>query len=285
MARRLNPTPVPIVAPPPSRDLVPTRTKGIQIVNALAPSDLMSVTRIESPEAYLEMDAMLASIKGGRAKWALAIAPISEPLLRSIQKQKEALAAAKEAAKGVEALNGDISARFDAMERHVKGLMSAYKMEEARILREREEADRAESRRLQQEANRLALKASSAKSPQLKAKLEQERADLEQQAETLEDQAEQLPLSVKGASSTERREKKVKVDLIAFFHAIQDYEPVQGVYRMMVPPLRTTDKKGEPCLLAEVVSARLTDLWREQPGVVESWPGVTIEEEVTIANR
>ena len=287
MAKRLGTMPAvqaPVPTPPPQQ-FVATRTKGLQLLNTLAPGQFERVTSIDTPEGYLEIDAKLAAIRNVRAQWKLALQPIRGPLDTAIDHQKKALAAAKEAVKGVDQLEHEVGAQIDRLEAHAKRLLADYKANEARLLREAEEATRRQEEELRAEAAKRAAQAQGAKTAQLRARLEQQRADLERQAE----QVAQTPppaAPVKGASSVVRTQKKVRIDdLIAFLHAVQDYEPTMGVYRTGVPPLRCTDKKGLVADLVEVVSARLNDLYREQPGVVTSWAGVVEFDDITIAGK
>lgn len=285
MAKRLTPappTPTPTVAP---SQFVAVRTKGLQLVQTLAPSQFLAIESIDSPEGFLEIDAKLATIRNGKAQWKLALQPITGPLDLAIQKQKEALAAAKAAAKGAEQLDAEVTAQFDRLEAHAKKLLRDYKEQEQRLLAEAAREKEEEEERLRIQARTKAAQALAAKTPQLRARLEQQRADLEAQAEQVATQS--TPVApVKGVSSVVRVQKKVRiVDPIAFLRAVVDYEPTMGVYRTGVPPLRCTDKKGDVADLVEIVNARLQDLYREQPGVVASWPGVTEFDDINIAGK
>lgn len=271
----------------PPQTFVQTRTKGLQLLNALQPPSLLKVTSIDTQEGYLEMDAVLARIKNTRAQWTLAMEPISGPLTRAIAHQKAALAEAKKAAEGATQLFNEVAAQLDRIEAHCKSLMQAFKVEEARQIREAELTQAREAQQLRDEAQRRAIQAAAAKTPQLKARLEQQRADLERQAEEVASEPVLEMQPVKGASSTSRTlQKPVVQDTLAFLHAMQDYESDAGVYRMGTPPLTVMNhKKQEVAALVEVVHARLMDLYREQPGVVASWPGVVIVDDIQIANR
>lgn len=286
MAKRLTTPP----ATKPSAPATPTqfvavRTKGLQLVQTLAPSSFLAIRSIDSEEGYLQIDAKLASIRNGKAQWKLAMQPITGPLDLAIQKQKEALAAAKDAAKGAQQLDAEVCEQFDKLEQHAKALLKDFN--ERKLLAAKQEAqERAdEEERLRQLARSKAMQAMAAKTPQLRARLEQQRAELEAKAE----EVAETPVEVapaKGASSVARVQKMVRIsDPIAFLRAVVDYEPTMGVYRTGVPPLRCTDKKGEEALLVEIINARLQDLYREQPGVVTSWPGVEEFDNITIAGK
>lgn len=285
MAKRLGPPP-PAPAPQTVKptEFVAARTKGLQLLATLQPASLDRIVSIDSAEGYLQMDAKLAAIRNTKAQWKLALEPIVGPLSRAIQKQKEALAEAKKAAEGATQLDAEITSRLDALERRCKQLMADYKMAEQRCIDEERQAREQETRRLQEVARQKALLAASAKTPQLKARLEQQHAELTQQMEAIQEQ--DAPAPVKGAASTSRTQQKVRIDdPLKFLRAVTDYEPTNGVYAMGRPPLKTTDRKGEEAWLVEIVSARLNDLFREQPGVVASWPGVTVYDDISIANR
>lgn len=287
MAKRLSSVPVPKpAAPAVPTQFVATRAKGLQIIDTLHGPALKRITSIDTPEGYLEMDAKLAQIRNGKAQWKLAMQPILGPLEIAIKKQKEALAAAKDAAAGATKLDEEVVAMFDDLERHAKRLMADFQAEQKRIADEaaREQEEAAEA--LREEARLRAIQAASARTPQLRARLEQQRADLEAQAEQVAAEVPAEVVPVKGAASTVRVTKKVRIsDPIAFLRAVQDYEPQMGVYKKGIPPLRCTDKKGLEAFLVEIVGARLSDLYREQPGVVLSWPGISEVDEVNIAGK
>lgn len=287
MARRLGPKPAESPAPAKvtPEQFISTRTKGLQLITQLQPATLDRIVKIDSPEGYLQMDAKLAAIKNVRAQWKLALEPISGPLDRAIQKMKEGLAEAKKAAEGAKHLDQEVSSQLDRMEYRVKGLMEDYKREERRQIEEKAQEKARAAQELKEKAKQKAIQAAAAKTPQMKARLQQQQSELEEQAfeVQVEDEA---TTPVKGASSVARVQQKVRIaDPIAFLKAVTDYQPVSGVYTMGKPPLRTTDRKGEDAYLVEIVSARLTDLWREQPGVVASFPGVVIEDDIIIAGR
>jgi len=285
MAKRLGPKPPVEVTPVKPTQFVAARTKGLQLLATLQPISIERIVSIDSPEGFLQMDAKLAAIRNARAQWKLALDPIAGPLERAIQKQKEALAEAKKAGEGVRQLEAEVGDRLDMLERKAKQLMADYKQrEQRRIADEKREKER-KAQALIDEANRKRLQAASARTPQLKARLEQQRAELEAQAEEVSEQSEEVT-PVKGASSTTRTQQKVRVvDPMKFLAAVKSYEPTAGVYDMAHPPLMTTDRNGEPTPLVEIVSARLNDLFREQPGVVASWPGVEVYDDITIAGR
>jgi hypothetical protein len=285
MAKRLGPKPPVEVAPVKPTQYVAARTKGLQLIATLQPISIERIVSIDSPEGFLAMDAKLASIRNARAQWKLALEPIAGPLERAIAKQKEALAEAKKASEGVKQLESEVGDRLDRLERKAKDLMADYKTrEQQRIANEKREKDR-KAQQLIEEARKREIQAASARTPQLKARLEQQRADLITQAQEVEDASEEIT-PVKGASSTTRTQQKVRiVDPMKFLAAVKLYEPTAGVYDMGVPPLMVTDRNGEPTPLVEIVAARLNDLYREQPGVVASWPGVEIYDDITIAGR
>lgn len=212
--------------------------------------------------------------------------PILGPLELSIKKQKEALAAAKDAASGAAKLDEDVVSMFDELERHAKRLMADFQAEQKRIAEESEQVKAEREQALREEAALAALRASSARTPQLRARLEQQRADLEAKAEQIAAETPMEAIPVKGAASVVRVTKKVRVsDPIKFLRAVLDYEPQMGVYKKGVPPLRCTDKMGREAFLVEISSARLMDLYREQPGVVTSWPGIEEFDDVNIAGK
>lgn len=285
MPRRLGPKPPDVPQAPPQTPYVQARTKGLQLLATLNPAALTRVVTIDTPEGYLQMDRNLALIRNVRAQWLQAFQPILGPLEKTIEKQKEALAHAKEAAKGAKDLSGEITGKLDTLERHVKLLMENYKRLEAEQIEEAKRETERQALALKNEAAKKKLASLAAKTPQVRARLEQQAAEVAAQAEQVQAQAETLA-PVKGASSSSRTQKKVRVkDPLAFLAAVRDYTPVGGVYEMGTPPLMTTDKKGEPAPLVDIVAARLNDLFREQPGVVASWPGVEVFDDISIANR
>jgi hypothetical protein len=108
----------------------------------------------------------------------------------------------------------------------------------------------------------------------MKAKLAEARAKLEVPVESVSD----LNPTVRGAASTSRTLTKVRViDPEAFLSAMQDYEPKAGIYQTGHPPFSVIDP--------EMLRVRLNALFKEQPGVVTTWPGIEVYQDVIIAGR
>lgn len=266
----------------PPAQIVKVRAEGISLITPLKP--LVDRLTITDPESYLAADGLLARIRNARALWVTKLEPIRGPLQRAIAAAKEAVKHAKDAAQGADQLHADVDGPLAQLEGDVKQAMIAYKVEERRQLQAAEEERQRAAQTIRDEAARKAIAAVAAKTPQMQARLREQQAALEvQAAEVLtQDMAE----PVKGASSNDRTTAKVRiVDLLAFIHAAEDYHPQAGVYRMGHPPLRSHNKRGELMELIEVVQARLNELYREQPGVVKSWPGVEEYDDIIIARR
>ncbi len=274
-----------VPAPPPAtpEGALKARTKGLQILAPLGLEKLPALI-LTTPEDYLAADVKLSSLGHARAQWALVMEPIKGPLSRSIEHQKKALKEAQAAAQGALRLESEITSRLDLAESQLKEAMRQFKLQERKQLEEAEFERERKAEALRIQAVRATMDEAAAKTAQMRARLAQKRADLEAQAAAVD--AEVISGPVKGAASTPRSVKVVRVkDPIAFLRAVVDYKARAGVYELGQPPLMVLNRKQELEPLVDISSARLTDLWREQPGIVESWPGVTVEDDILIAKK
>lgn len=276
-------TPLPATQPP-NPALVRARTEGIQLVSPLKPAvDALIGQNILTDEDYIHADALLARIKTARALWATKLSPIRGPIDKAITELKNSLV-------GVKALDAEVDGPLAILQEKVRGAMTSYKIEEARQIQEAQEKADAEAQRIRDEANRKAQQATQAKTPQLRAKLEQARADLEVKATQVETQT---PIPVQGASSSTRSVQKVRIsDPVAFVAALKAYSPRAGIYELGHPPLtilthktlRSGEMREDDSPL-DAMRAEVSKIFSVQPGVVASWPGVEVFDDVIIASH
>jgi hypothetical protein len=247
-------------------DIHKIKQEGMQLLTPLAPARAL---RVVTATDYLDADEWLGRVRNARLKWKSMVDPVKAPLDRIAADTKLAL-------QGVKNLTAAVDGPLESMELGIKESMRQFKLEEQRQLRAAEE----EQRRLEQEQQRAI---EEAKRKEAAAKTAPMRAKLAAARETLETQAAQtaavdLNPVVKGASSASRSVVKPTVtDLHALLDAMQDYQPLAGMYRMGVPPVSL--------ISVEMVQVAINKLYREQPGVVASWPGITITDDIIIAGR
>lgn len=283
MARKSS---VPVKVSAPDLALVKARSEGMQIVSPLQPLVMRLV--IKSSEDYLAADTVLARIKNARKLWATKIDPIRDPIDRAIKDLKESLT-------GIKALDVEVDGPLELLEAKVRTKMKDYKTEELRLIEDARRLQEEDARRLREQAERAAQQARIAKTPQMKAKLEQVRADLEVQATITE---EDYDKPVQGGTTSTRVVQKVRiVDPVAFVASLEDYAPRADLYRMEHPPLTVLTHKihkiratGQTELVEDesaldVMRAEVSKIFAVQPGVVQSWPGVEVYDDVIIASH
>lgn len=276
-------TPLPATQPA-NPALVRARTEGIQLVSPLTPAvNAMMGKTIVDAEDYIHADALLARIKTARALWATKIEPIRGPIDKAITELKNSLV-------GIKALDAEVDGPLEMLQEKVRRAMTSYKIEEARQIQAAKEEQEVEARRLRAEADRKAAQAASAKTPQMKAKLEQARADLEVHANTVQ---ANTPTPVQGASSSTRSVQKVRIiDPVAFVAALKAYTPRAGIYELGHPPLtilthktlRTGEMREEDSPL-DAMRSEVSKIFSSQPGVVATWPGIQIFDDIIIASH
>jgi hypothetical protein len=261
------------VAPPTvSVDLTDTahvRAQGLQLLTPLTQG--VNTLRVITATDYLDADEWLGRVRNARAKWKAMLDPISAPIARM-------KADLKLAETGVKRLNAEVDEPLATLELRVKDAMRQFKLEEQRQLQAAREQEEREERERQRQLEEVRRKEEAAKTAPMRAKLADARAKLEAEQEAAATEVVDLNPIVKGASSSVRTSRKPRItDLGAFISAIADYAPQAGIYRMGQPPLSM--------LTPEMFQSALTAMWRAQPGVVESWPGVEVIEDITIAGR
>lgn len=257
-----------ITKPTPTNTLA-VRTQGFQLLTPLKPAvDKLTIT---SATGYLDGDELLGRIRNARAKWAQLMEPISGPNERALKELKEQ-------AKAIKALDAEVDGPLGILEAQVKAEMRAFKLEEPRQLHAAEEEQRRESDRLRREAEEVARREQAAKTAPMRAKLAEKRVALETQAAHVEADPDVNLHPVRGGSSSSRRVRRVTItNLPAFLTALKPYEPRGGLYEFGHPPLSVVD-------VASLQSA-VTAIYRSQPKLVETWPGVEIVDDIVIAGR
>lgn len=273
-----------VVAPlKPNPEMIKKRAEGMTLIAPLRPK-VVSLN-IQTEEHYLLADALLSEIKTKRAIWATKVDPIREPILKAIEELKLSMA-------GVKALDDEVDSPLAMLEADVKQKMKDYKVLEAVRIREAKQLQDESARLLREEAQKKLLAETAAKTPQMKAKLAEARANLETQAQIAEMPTHETT-AVRGVSSTSRTVQKVRIkDLDGFLNSLASYQPVAGVYKMGVPPVTLltmhTKRDGEQVpegSAVDKIEAEIAKIYSTQPGVVASWPGVELYDDVIIAGR
>lgn len=268
----------------------PIVKEGLMLLRPL--KSLVSGITVASQEDYLIADSYLARVKTARAQWALRTSPIITPAKEALAKQKESLAAA-------EALHHEVDDPLLELEGEIKKVMKDYKLKEIMDKRAADE----ETARLQREADQKRLEAEQAKTAGARKLRESIAEELEEQAQEVQAAVEP---QIMGVSSSARATQKVRIqDFVAFLRGLKDYAPKAGLWQMGHPPLSLLtakmDRKANllppqrdenddelpfsPDSAAAAVEVELRKIFAVQPGVVKSWPGIEIYDDVTIANR
>lgn len=279
MARKAA-TPLPATQPA-NPALVRARTDGIQLLSPLAPA--VQALTIEDAEGYIHADALLARIKTARALWKSKMDPIRGPIDKAITELKNSLV-------GIKALDAEVDGPLEKLQERVRQTMTDYKIEEARQIRQAQIEQEEKANRFRLEAAKKAQQATAAKTPQLKAKLEQARADLESTATLVE---AQTPTPVQAASSSTRTVQKILIeDPVAFVASLKAYQPRAGIYELGHPPLTILTHKTlrngemrEDDSPLDAMRAEVSKIFSVQPGVVATWPGVKVYDDIIIASH
>lgn len=273
-------TPLPATQPA-NPALVRARTDGIQLLSPLAPA--VQALTIEDAEGYIHADALLARIKTARALWKSKMDPIRGPIDKAITELKNSLV-------GIKALDAEVDGPLEKLQERVRQTMTDYKIEEARQIRQAQIEQEEKANRFRLEAAKKAQQATAAKTPQLKAKLEQARADLESTATLVE---AQTPTPVQAASSSTRTVQKILIeDPVAFVASLKAYQPRAGIYELGHPPLTILTHKTlrngemrEDDSPLDAMRAEVSKIFSVQPGVVATWPGVKVYDDIIIASH
>lgn len=278
MARKVA---APITPPPPNPALIKARSEGITLVSPLKP--LVTALQIVDDESYIHADALLSRIKTARALWASKMEPIRGPIDKAISELKNSLI-------GIKALDVEVDGPLEMLQESVRTDMKNYKIEENRQIEASGREQEQQAEKIREMARQKEVQAAAAKTPQLKAKLEQARADLETTATLVENNT----LSpVQAASSSTRTVQKIRIhDPKAFLAAIKAYTPRAGIYELGHPPMtilthktsRLGEMKEEDSAL-DVMRAEVSKIFSVQPGVVLTWPGVEVYNDVIIASH
>lgn len=239
-----------IVAPPSTPAVLKMKKEGVTLLRPLRDEvDSLTVTTAEEYEAA---DNLLARIAQARKTWKAKLSPIIDPL-------NDALKAAKKAMDGAKTLHKEADEPLEQLELTVRGQMKAFKLEEHRQL---QEAQR-EQERLQAALQEQLEREATARTAQQRAKATVQREVLEQRVEQA---VEAAPAAVYVENSSTRVSRKVRVS------SLRDL--LQGILDGYVP---------EDCV--EVRMPRVNAYFKEHGEAMASWPGVVVEDDVTIVRR
>jgi uncharacterized membrane protein YqiK len=238
----------------PKVNLDEARKEGQALMQAIHP-EVQELT-VRTDDDYLVADAILGRIKKARKTWTDRMEKVIRPIRQGLDE--------------LYALNRDVDKPLADLEEGVKGKMKAFKLEEARLLREADERKRQEEDRLRREAEEAQRKAEAAKTPQLRGRLEAQATRLVAQAEVVSQQ--DTPEPIRGTSSTTRPQKRVRIkDLVHF---------LQGIVDGYVPE----DCVNNPRVL-DAMQPTLNNYFKDDPVGMEAWPGVEVYDDVQIVGR
>lgn len=216
--------------------------EGTALLNPL--KDDIQGFLVKTPGDYQVADELLTRVITARKRWADKLAPILNPIKKAIKEMQDA-------GKGAKELLDEVDEPLEQYETHLRSQMKAFKVEEQRQIT----AQAQEQRRLQAEADRLAVRVST---PQVKRALTQTLQRLEQ--------AEPVPEPTVAEGTGTRTKPAWKIaDWAKFLNAVGSGD---------LP---------DDCVIPNQV--RMNQYFKEDPEQMKSWPGISIFEDVIIVKR
>ena len=234
-------------APLPAK-YVRTQVEGRALLSPLDAA--VRALSVNTPEDYSQADLLLGDIRRSRKIWDDKMEPIRKPL--------------REAKSAADALFREIDRPLEECESHIKGMMRAFKLKEAKALAEEQTRIREERERVARELEAAAEKEQSAVTAKMRDRLRLRRESLEQQADVLD--AEDAPVAVQGTSSLVRRISQWDVeDLMSVVKAVAAGAVPLDVLMLNRPFIAET--------------------FRKTPQTVAGWAGFNTYEDVQIAGK
>lgn len=249
----------------PASDVAKARQEVLSLVPTLKAQ--VETLVIKTDEDYQEADLLLSQIRLGQHTWLEGPkVPNPKSKWRGIN---AIIAPIYEGLQGLYSLRNEGSAHFDEMEETTKAKMKAFKLVEKERVRLEEEVKRKEQERLQREQDKKAQQLAAAKTAPARERIIERQMEIKQEIKEVK---KTKSVTVKAAGSTSRTVRKPLIDNFRVF--------AEGI-------LQLTESEDEAGLmnLLEANQTALNSLWKEQPDLVESLPGVIIHEDIVIAGR
>lgn len=181
-------------------------TKALALVSPFK-QEIESLT-IEDVEGLQRADLLLGKVRLARKGWAAVWTRIQTRTVKPIRDGLEELYT----------LNRDVDGPYEALEKSLKGKMDTFRLEEARIQRQRAQEAEQERQRLATEIESKRIAAEAARTPQMRGKLA---AAAERLQESLETVAVEGEAPIATINSSTRTVEKVRVpDLMDLIKAI-----------------------------------------------------------------
>lgn len=240
----------------PNAELVKARKDGTALLVPLG-SDVADI-EVTDEHSYLLADGLLNRIQQAKRNWEGRVDPIIKPIYDGLQL--------------LYALKNDVLQPLKTYEAAIKGKMKAYKLLEAKRIREEQEAQAKELERLRQEALAKEAALLKAKTNQMRDRLAEKKAELEQARSELEQRTAPVPVKAAGSSA---RSNKIPVvpDKAKLMQAVLNSE------------LKVSGEVVDIDDLFTINAAQLNAAYKLDPESVSKWPGVDIIDDVVIVGR
>lgn len=232
--------------------LLQERKEGLSLIAPL--KSKVTATEVTTADQYTEASLILTQIQQAKAKWLSRINPIIEPIRSGLDLLYD--------------LRKDIVDPLEELEASLKKSMKAFKLEEARLLREADERKAADEARLRQQIAEKEAAEAKARTKAMTSKILDAKARLQQAL--AESQHKAAPEPVKAVGSTSRKKMKWRViDLSAFLYYVLN------------------SREEDLSSLIRVDETQLNAFFRlAKPQAGQQWlPGIEVYEDIDIAGR
>ena len=241
-----------------SPNLTSAKGEADEALDAYKPlhHELQTVKQLSfTPANYQHADVLLGRIRERRKAWGVVWTRIQEKTIKPLRAGLDELYK----------LNRDVDGPYAALEEGTKAWMTGYKTEEVRQLQESARAKAEENRRLQEEIEEKARQEQAARTDKMREKLAAAREQLKQEQADLAGTSVDDHV-VRGVASTTR---------------------TQPAWRIVEPEkLLIAIGTGKVSLRAvEFNRVYINQMFKAEPEVVASWPGVEIFDEIKVVGR
>lgn len=250
----------------PSTELARTKQQILSILPPLK-SEVATLV-IETEDDYQRADGLLTRIMTSKRFWLKGDPTGKWKGIDAIIKPF------REGLDGLYDLKNDGLKPHTLMEADVKEKMRAFKIREVQEIAEANRVRDEAAAKLQREIDAKQSRVDAAKTPKMREKLMGQQMDLEQQRKSV---TRETSAPVKAAGSATRR---TRTPVVKDFYAL-----VAGIIAINSVNTSTDNETAIPIDLLQVNTARLMQLWKDNPELVAQLPGVEIEDDIIIAGR
>lgn len=250
-----TPTPEVLPAEPIARGRLQAMAEASKVQETTtALSAAVATLTITDDDDYQAADQLLGRIRDARKMWGNVWTRIQEKTIKPIRAGLEELYS----------LNRDVDTPAERLEERVKTAMRVYKLDEQKRIADAQRARDAEEQRLLRLAEQKAEAETTAKTAAMRERLRLAREALEQQS--IDVALQETPAPVVGTRSGTRTKRAWRLK------SIEDF--CVGVAEGTIPV---------DCIT--LVNVAINRYYKDNPELVESWPGMEGFDDIQIAGR